>query len=203
MNLFITGTDTDVGKTYVSAKLLTAFNQLGYSTLGIKPLASGCDLINNELLSPDTHIHMQHSSIKLSHQQVTPFAFAPPIAPHLAAQQAGCLLSVEELNRKTHFAMQHPADIKIIEGCGGWYVPLNAQETMADFVIANNLQVILVVGIRLGCINHALLSAHALQHDRANFIGWIANCIDPDMKMRDENIATLKQRLPTPCLGTF
>jgi len=193
LKLFIAGTDTNVGKTYISAGILSAFNAQSWSTLGIKPIASG----GNE----DTLIHQQTASIKLPQHEITAFAFEPPIAPHLAAQFIGRTLSVKQLNLQSRHALQHPADVSVIEGCGGWYVPLNSTETMADFVIANQLNVILVVGVRLGCINHSLLTFRAMQQDKVNILGWIANCIDPHMKNKNENIATLKEWLPIPCLG--
>jgi dethiobiotin synthetase len=200
MNLFITGTDTEVGKTYISRGLLTAFNQLGYSTLGIKPVASGFQIIDGQIES-DTLTHIKHSSIKLKDDEVTAFAFEAAIAPHIAAKAQDCSITVELLNQKLEKAMKSLANFKIIEGCGGWYTPLNHQETMADFVIANQFKVILVVGMRLGCINHALLTCHAMQQYGVEVVGWIANCIDPEMKNRDENIETLKEWLPIPCLG--
>jgi len=201
LKLFITGTDTNVGKTYISAGILSALNQLGWSTLGIKPVASGCQLTDDKLCNADTLSHLQHSSIKLSHDEITPFAFEPAIAPHIAAQKAGCTLSVDEINQKMRLAMETPANVSVIEGCGGWHTPLNAQETMADFVVTNQLKVVLVVGMRLGCINHSLLTFRAMQQEGANIVAWIANCIDPNMENIDENIATLKEWLPIPCLG--
>jgi dethiobiotin synthetase len=201
LKLFITGTDTHVGKTYISAGLLSAFNKIGCETLGIKPVASGCVRVENQLRSEDTLILQQHSSIKLPHDEVTPFAFEPAIAPHIAAQQASRDLSVENMNQQLKHALHFPTDVHIIEGCGGWHVPLNAAETMADFVLANELEVILVVGVRLGCINHSLLTYRAMQQEGAKIKGWIANCVDPTMKNKEENIATLQEWLPTPCLA--
>lgn len=201
IRLFITGTDTDVGKTYITKGILKACTDAGYDTLGIKPVASGCISVDGKLVSEDTLAHQQHASIPLTHDELTPFAFEEAIAPHLAAEIKGISLSVEALNQQTQHALHYPADVSIIEGCGGWYVPLNATETLADFVIANRFKVILVVGIRLGCINHALLTCRAMQEDGADVIGWIANCIDPDMKRLEENIATLKEWLPIPCLS--
>ena len=182
LKLFITGTDTNVGKTYISAGILSALNQLGWSTLGIKPVASGCELTNDELCNEDTLSHLQHSSIKLAANQITPFAFEPAIAPHIAAQKTGCTLSVAEINQKTALALETPANVSVIEGCGGWHTPLNALETMADFVVTNQLKVILVVGMRLGCINHSLLTFRAMQQEGAEVIAWIANCVDPNMQ---------------------
>jgi dethiobiotin synthetase len=203
LKLFITGTDTNIGKTYVSAGILTAFNNIGCSTLGIKPVASGCERMNDELRSQDTMTLMQHASIKLDHDDITPFAFEPPIAPHIAAQEAGRILSVTAINEKIRHALHYPADVSVIEGAGGWHVPLNHSETMADFVIANQLEVILVIGIRLGCINHSLLTCQAMHSEGAKIKGWIANCVDPEMRNINENIETLKEWLPIPCLGVI
>lgn len=199
--IFIAGTDTNIGKTYISAGLLSAFNRLGYKTLGIKPVASGCQNIDGSLFNDDTLILQQHSSITLPHDILTPFAFEPPIAPHIAAEISNAHLTVAQLNEKCRPALEHESDISIIEGCGGWYVPLNQTETMADFVIANQFKVILVAGIRLGCINHTLLTYRAMMQDGADVIGWIANCIDPNMDNQADNIISLQQRLPIPCLG--
>jgi len=201
LQIFIAGTDTNAGKTYISAGLLSAFNHLGYKTLGIKPVASGCKSIDGALLNEDTLTLQQHSSITLPHHILTPFAFEPPIAPHIAAELSNHHLSVAQLNETCRPALEYKSDVSIIEGCGGWYVPLNQTETMADFVIANQFKVILVVGIRLGCINHTLLTYRAMMQDGIDVSGWIANCIDPDMEMKTENIISLQHRLPIPCLG--
>lgn len=201
LKLFIAGTDTHIGKTYISAGLLSAFNQSGYTTLGIKPIASGCHRINNILYNDDTLTLQRNASIQLASSILTPFAFEPPIAPHIAAALSNQTLSVNLLNEKCRPALEYESDVSIIEGCGGWHVPLNQTETMADFVIFNQFKVILVAGIRLGCINHTLLTYRAMIQDGADVIGWIANCIDPDMPMKADNIASLQQRLPVPCLG--
>lgn len=203
MKLFIAGTDTEVGKTYIAAGLLAAFNQAGYSTLGIKPVASGCKRIDDKNISADTLLHLENSSVKLSHDEVAPFAFEPAIAPHVAAELSGASLSVSDINEKLHTAFHTYADVTIIEGCGGWYVPLNNMETMADFVLSHSFKVILVVGMRLGCINHTLLTYRAMQQEGANVVGWIANCVDPEMKNCDDSIRTLQEWLPVPCLGVI
>jgi dethiobiotin synthetase len=201
--IFIAGTDTEIGKTYISAGLLKYFNQSGYSTLGIKPIASGGLKINGQLLNPDTQALKQHSSLSIPVNHITPFLFEPAIAPHIAATLTHQPLNLTLLNQKIQYAIHYHADIKIIEGCGGWYTPLNHTETMADFVLMNHLPVVLVVGIRLGCINHALLSQEAILKKGVKLIGWIANCIAPDMAYVDENIKTLKSYLSTPCLGVI
>lgn len=200
IKLFITGTDTEVGKTYISREILTSLNQLGYSTLAIKPIASGCKKINNKLYSEDTIILQKAASIKLTHDEITPFAFEPAIAPHIAAQQIQSELSVSQLRIALKSTLEIKTDACIIEGCGGWHTPLNASETMADFVVSQNLPVLLVVGIRLGCINHALLTHQALQRSGIRTVGWIANCINKHMLFIDDNIAYLQQQFPYPCL---
>jgi dethiobiotin synthetase len=150
------------------------------------------------LYSDDALKLQQASSIKLDYDFINPHAYEPAIAPHIAARNS---LNVQTLNRSCHYSMHYPADICLIEGVGGWYVPLNQHETMSDFVISNQLPVILVAGIRLGCLNHALLTVRAMQQDGAKLIGWVANCVDGDMLHADENITTLQHWLPIPCLG--
>src|SRR5262249_50518062 len=149
--VFITGTDTNVGKTYVSTGLLKAFNQLGYSTLGLKPIASGCDWIDGKLRNSDALALQQASSLKLDYEQINPFAFEPPIAPHIAGNKLGLRLDVKNLTDALQPTLELNADIQIIEGAGGWHVPLNDRESMADLVKHLNLPVILIVGIKLGC----------------------------------------------------
>lgn len=166
----------------------------------MKPVASGCVEQQTQLRSEDALALQQASSIQLPYQLINPFAFKPPISPHLAARMVNCHLTVAEVSARSQSALQYPADICIIEGVGGWDAPLNDTETMADYVVANQLDVILVVGMRLGCLNHAILTYRAIQQCGANLVGWIANCIDPNMLYREENIATLKHWLPVPCL---
>ena len=201
VKLFITGTDTDVGKTYITLGILNAFKKQKYSTLGIKPVASGCVKNNGHLQNADALALQQNSSILLHYHQINPFAFEPPISPNIAAAEAKRDITVHELKQKTQYALQHPADICLVEGVGGWYVPLNRTETMADYVKTIGLNTILVVGVRLGCINHTLLTVQAILRDNVALVGWIANCIDPQMSHRQENIDTLKECLPIPCLG--
>lgn len=200
---FVTGTDTGVGKTYVSTAILNQARQSGMTTLGIKPVASGCEITQNQYRNADTLALQQASSIKLPYEKINPFAFVAPIAPHLAAREENKPLSVKLITESIHEALQEPADLCIIEGAGGWYVPLNEKETMADLVKTLQLPVILVIGIRLGCINHSLLTQRALQHDSVNVIGWIANCLDPSTSHQDHIIETLKTQLQFPHLATL
>ncbi|MBV9576814.1 MAG: dethiobiotin synthase [Gammaproteobacteria bacterium] len=202
MKLFIAGTDTNIGKTYISVGLLKAFHQRGLSTIGMKPLASGCQQIQNKLYNDDALLLQKTASISLDYEKINPFLFAEFAAPHLAAKKVGRLLNVEQLITQSHFALNHSADIHLIEGIGGWYVPLNQQETMADFVKHQQFAVILVIGIRLGCLNHGILTYKAMQQDKINLIGWIANCIEDDMPFCEENISTLEHWIAAPLLGT-
>jgi dethiobiotin synthetase len=201
LKFFVTGTDTGVGKTYITKLLLEQFSKSGFSTLGIKPVASGCYYQQGKLVNEDALILQQASSIKLPYEQINPFPLEPSIAPHIAAEQSQIKLSTQSLFDRCQTAFHHSADIHLIEGAGGWFVPLNPTETLADFVKLLGIPVILVVGIRLGCINHTLLTAHALTQNNIPFAGWVANCIDSTMRYTDENIAFLKNRLDAPCLG--
>lgn len=201
--IFITGTDTGIGKTTAALWLLDQLNQQGHSTIAIKPVASGCEFINGQLINDDALKLQQHASIKLAYSQVNPFAFAPPIAPHLAALENNQILSAEIISEAIAPTLKIPADYYVIEGCGGWLVPLNNNETYADFVVKNDFSVILVVGMRLGCLNHALLTYHAIKASGVKLKGWIANCIDPTMGYREHNIKSLQQIIAEPCLATM
>lgn len=201
MKLFIAGTDTDVGKTYISVGLLKAFNDLGLATIGVKPVASGCEYENGKLYNADAMLLHQASSIKLPYENINPITFEPAIAPHIAADCAEYQLSVDDIMTKTNTALTCDAGVHIVEGIGGWLVPLNNQETMADFVAAMNLPVILVVGMRLGCLNHAILTYNAIRQNNLHLLGWVANCLDPGIPALVENIATLQKWLDVSCLG--
>ncbi|TDF82928.1 dethiobiotin synthase [Pseudomonas sp. H9] len=198
---FIAGTDTDVGKTTVAAGLLHAAQLAGLSTLGAKPVASGCDATSTGLRNSDALALIAQSSIKLPYEQLNPFAFEPAIAPHLAAREAGVALSVQALLEPMREILAKRADFTLIEGAGGWRVPLSDQANLSDLAIALKLPVILVVGVRLGCISHALLSAEAIARDGLQLAGWVANIVDPKTSRLEENLASLAERLPAPCLG--
>ena len=198
---FITGTDTDAGKTSVAAGLLCAAKQQGCSTLAMKPVASGCDMSAEGLRNSDALALIAQSTVPLPYAQINPYAFAPAIAPHIAAQEAGVELSVADLYRTAQVILQQQADFTLIEGAGGWRVPISATEFLSDFAIALQLPVILVVGVKLGCINHALLSAQAILNDGLELAGWVANVVDPNCARLAENLATLQQLMPAPCLA--
>lgn len=198
---FIAGTDTDVGKTTIAAGLLHCARLVGLSTLGAKPVASGCAVTAEGLRNPDALALIAESSLSLPYEQVNPFAFEPAIAPHLAAREAGVALTVPTLLTAMQHVLAQNADFTLIEGAGGWRVPLSDQASLSDLAIALKLPVILVVGVRLGCINHALLSAEAIARDGLQLAGWVANIIEPRTSRLEENLATLAERLPAPCLG--
>lgn len=198
---FITGTDTDAGKTVVTAGLLTAANQRQLSTLAMKPVAAGCESTASGLRNDDALQLQAAMSIQMPYEQVNPVALAPAIAPHIAARQAGKHLQVSQLAGYCRGGQTHPADLFLVEGAGGWLVPLNQTETLADLARELQWPVILVVGMKLGCLNHALLTVQAIARDGLELAGWVANCKEPGMAEQEANIQTLQQVIPAPCLG--
>ena len=195
---FIAGTDTDVGKTFVSEGLLLAANAAGLSTAGVKPIAAGCD---DNMHNGDALALQRSMSLELSYQQVNPVALKEAIAPHIAAAHEGRRLRASELAGYCQGVLMRRADITLVEGAGGWRVPLNSSETMADLVRILNIEVILVVGMRLGCINHALLTAEAICADGLKLKAWVANRVDPQMSCYGENLSTLQNMLAVPLLA--
>ncbi|MBK5941566.1 dethiobiotin synthase [Halochromatium roseum] len=198
--LFVTGTDTEVGKTEVTLGLMAALQRRGFSVLGMKPVAAGCVQTPDGLRNEDALRIQAQGSKPLAYAAINPYAFAPPIAPHIAAAQAGVEIQID-LIETAYQRLATQADWVLVEGAGGWRVPLGPGLTLADLPSALDLPVVLVVGLRLGCLNHALLSAESIQASGLQLAGWVANRIDPAMAAADENLATLRERLPAPCLG--
>lgn len=198
---FVTGTDTEVGKTTVAAGLLYAARKAGLSTAAAKPVASGCVLTPEGLRNDDALALLAECTLPLRYDAVNPFAFEPAIAPHLAAREAGIELSAARLAEPVRQVLALQADFTLVEGAGGWRVPLAGRENLSDLACLLGLPVILVVGVRLGCINHALLSAEAIEHDGLQLAGWVANIVDPATSRLEENLASLDERLSAPCLG--
>ncbi|WP_075185045.1 dethiobiotin synthase [Teredinibacter haidensis] len=203
---FVTGTDTDAGKTLVAAALLEKAREQGKQTLGLKPLAAGGIETDEGLCNEDALLLQQVSTLKLGYQQINPVLLGEPMAPHIAAMREGKRLSVDTLLGYTRGAMMSrpggvKADFCVIEGAGGWRVPLSPGQTTADLAKELGLPVILVVGMKLGCLNHALLTAEAICRDGLTIAGWVATVIDPKMAVVDENLNTLKHLLPFPHLG--
>lgn len=198
---FVTGTDTEIGKTTIAAGLLHAARLAGLSTAAAKPVASGCVPTGEGLRNDDALALLGECSLTLPYDEVNPFAFEPAIAPHLAAREAGVELSVARLLPAVRRVLDRGADFSLVEGAGGWRVPLAGDESLSDLAVALRLPVILVVGVRLGCINHSLLSAEAIQRDGLALAGWVANIVEPRTSRLEDNLATLTERLPAPCLG--
>ena len=200
--VFITGTDTGIGKTLVAATLLAALNENGCPSVGMKPIASGCMQTPQGWRNDDAECLIAHSAGTPDYCLVNPYAFAEPIAPHLAASDVNVEIRLDPIVG-AFAALSTNADCIVVEGVGGWAVPLSPTLMQADLVRALKLPVILVVGLRLGCINHTLLSARAIADEGCKLVGWIGNRIDPDMARIDDNIATLSAKLPTPCFGVL
>ncbi|MEN0035770.1 MAG: dethiobiotin synthase [Cellvibrio sp.] len=197
---FIAGTDTDVGKTLVAAGLLVAAKNHGLTTAALKPLAAGCEKTESGLRNADALLLQSVITQPLVYEQINPVSLESAIAPHIAAQQEKRVLSADRIAGFCRGSLNQ-ADFTLVEGAGGWRVPLNPQETLADVAKILRLPVILVVGVRLGCINHALLTVEAIRNDGLQLAGWVANCIDADMPVLQENIHSLAARIPAPCLG--
>ena len=201
--LFITGTDTDIGKTLIATGLLEAANSQGKKTAAIKPVAAGCNDTGEGPQNEDALMLQAAANTELSYQQVNPVALDEPMAPHIAAKEQGKRLSADRLTGFCRGITMLPVDLVVIEGAGGWRVPINNRESMAEIPKQLNAEVVLVVGLKLGCINHALLTAQAIRSDGLKIAGWVANTMDEDMLRLDENIDTLKQLINEPCLGVI
>lgn len=199
---FITGTDTGIGKTWSTVALMQYFKNQGQTVLGMKPIASGCDEVDGSLKNEDALLIQQQGSIILPYKDVNPYAFALPVSPHIAAEQVGVEIVLDTIAEK-YQQIEKLADIVLVEGVGGWLVPLNTQEDVADLALKLDLPVIVVVGIRLGCINQAKLTFAALQKTGVSCRGWIASCIERDMLMLDDNIRTLCQSTDMPLLAVL
>lgn len=198
---FVTGTDTDAGKTTIASALLHLARQSGLSTAAVKPVASGCHVANGELCNADALALWAECTLPLDYSEVNPVAFAPAIAPHIAAAEAGVELEIFSLQASVEYVLQRNAGFTLIEGAGGWRVPLGGGQYLSDLAIALGLPVILVVGVRLGCINHAVLTAETILRDGLVLAGWVASITDPHTASLQENLDTLQQLLPAPCLG--
>jgi dethiobiotin synthetase len=198
--LFVTGTDTGVGKTEIVAGLLAAFRARGISAIGMKPVAAGCVPGDDGLQSDDAIKLIAAGGIDVPYREVNPYALAEPIAPHVAAGLAGIDIKLGRI-RDAYQALSQRAERVIVEGVGGWRVPLGPALSLSDLPSALGLPVVMVVGLRLGCLNHSLLTAESIRARGVRLVGWIANEVDPDMLARDENIATLAALIDAPTLG--
>ncbi|HHW4681304.1 MAG TPA: dethiobiotin synthase [Xylella taiwanensis] len=198
--IYVTGTDTGIGKTFVSCTLLHTLRTRGQRAVGMKPVASGCTYSAAGWRNEDALALQAASDPTPPYDLINPYALPAPVAPEIAATKAGITLTLEPLS--TAFTqLRAQADVVVVEGVGGWATPLNATLDQATLVRALDIPVVLVVGLRLGCLNHARLSTAAIMADGLRCIGWIANTIDPHMVRIEENLALLRQRLPIPYWG--
>ncbi len=195
---FITGTDTDVGKTICCKALLQAATVQKLSSVAYKPIAAGCAVTNHGLRNDDALVLQENSSIAVSYQAVNPIAFELPIAPHIAAGLENRPISIDLISQGLEYLQQKNSDLVIVEGAGGWRLPLNEQQMLSDWVVAENLPVILVVGMKLGCLNHAVLTYETILNDGLNVVGWIANQVQPDMAYYQENLQLLTEKIAAP-----
>ncbi|WP_250450042.1 dethiobiotin synthase [Caballeronia sp. ATUFL_M2_KS44] len=202
LSLFVAGTDTEIGKTFVSSALLHGFARAGLSAAAMKPIASGAAVRDGVLHNDDADQLDAAANVALPPEIRTPFMMREPIAPHIAAAREGVSLDIGRIVDAHRFAVTQ-ADIVVVEGVGGFRVPLDDTHDTADLAVALNLPVVLVVGMRLGCISHALLTVEAIASRGLKLAGWVANRVDPNMLYPDENIRTLLQRIDAPLLGVI
>lgn len=202
--VFVTGTDTGVGKTRVSTALLRAYAKQHARCVGMKPVAAGCDWIDGEWLNEDVAALRDASSLKVPSSFDNPYALPDPVSPHIAAKLADERIDLSHIEASFHALRQH-ADVVVVEGAGGFIVPFqdDAQEwvTSADLALRLQIPMVLVVGIRLGCLNHALLSQEAILSRGLKLAGWVANVVDADMAQQQANVATLQRRMQAPMLA--
>ena len=201
-SVYVTGTDTGIGKTLASSGLLHALRGHGLRAVGMKPVASGCELLEGQWRNADALALLAASHPKPAYADLNPYALPSPLAPELAAGDAGIEVSLQRL-LDAHARLSAHADALVVEGVGGWAAPLSATLMQADFVHALRIPVVLVVGMRLGCLNHALLSARAITADGVHLAGWIASHVDPAMERVQDNLRMLRERLPAPCWGVL
>ena len=203
--IFVTGTDTNAGKTFASSLIIRSLVDRGFSVAGLKPIACGFEQVDGEWQHPDVVALTEAANVDLPKETVNRYAFKPRLSPHIAARQENVTVSIEKIREDAGEAAQQ-ADFVLVEGAGGWHVPLDWPEDgkpctdIATMAVALELPVVLVVGLRLGCLNHALLTANAILHSGLPMLGWVANHVDPKFGFRDENVATLEAILPAPKL---
>ncbi|NIP72393.1 MAG: dethiobiotin synthase [Gammaproteobacteria bacterium] len=197
---FVTGTDTGVGKTAVAAALMRALQRRGLSVAGMKPIAAGCSPTPQGLRNDDALRLQAQDSVELPYDTVNPYAFEPPIAPHVAAAEAGVEIRAARI-LEAFGSLQAQVECVVVEGIGGWQVPINGRQTTADLARELGLPVVLVVGLRLGCLNHALLTRDAIRSAGVGCAGWVATQIEPGMSRADDILHALQERLGAPLLG--
>jgi len=202
--VFVAGTDTGAGKTRLSLGLLRALRTAGWRAIGMKPVASGTITTDLGIINEDVTSIIAESSRDMlpsvAARDINPYCFEWPVSPHIGAERVGIFVDIEQIVA-AYERLAAASEAVVVEGTGGWMTPIGPRTTMADVASALELPVILVVGLRLGCLNHALLSAEAIEHSGCTLIGWVGNMLDPSMQALSENLESLKQRLPAPPLG--
>lgn len=198
--LFVTGTDTGVGKTIVALALIDGLKEAGLRVAGMKPIATGCVRTAEGLKNEDGLALLERSSVPLAYASVNPYAFEPPVAPHLAATTVDTEISLGAVNDVYRQLLQQ-VDCVVVEGIGGWRVPLNHQAFVSTLVRYLGLPALLVVGVRLGCINHALLTVEAIERDEVKMLGWVANQVDVDYRYVEATVTSLERFIEAPLLG--
>lgn len=199
---FVVGTDTGVGKTVVSVALIHALRQQGLRVAGMKPVAAGGERVDGVWCNEDVAALVTASNVEAERGLVNPYGFDAPIAPHIAAMQAGVVIDIPTIV-SAYNALSSAADVVVVESVGGFCVPLGEDTDTADLAVALGLPVVMVVGMRLGCLSHALLTAEAIERRGLKWAGWVANVLDPAMPALNENIAALQARLGIACLGVM
>ena len=192
--LFVTGTDTEIGKTVVSSLLIKILAEEGLQVIGMKPVASGAHEVDGILKNDDALSLIHASNVDTDYKNINPYVFEPAISPHIAAAQAGVEIDLDKI-KISYEQLQKKSDVVVVEGVGGWYSPLSEYTTVADLAATIRLPIILVVGLRLGCLNHALLTAQAIRQSGLPIAGWVANHVEKDFKSEKENINTLQHFL--------
>ncbi len=198
--IFITATDTDAGKTHIAQSIIFGLTEQNNKVAAFKPISAGCELIDNQLINSDARLLAEQANCGQSISAVNPIAFLEPIAPHIAAQQNLQAIAMSEINQHYQNIVNLQPDIIITEGAGGWRLPLGNGQFLSDFAIASEQSVILIVNMKLGCLNHALLTYQAISNDGLSCLGWIANC-QTEMPYLEQNIAELQQLISEPMLG--
>ena len=197
-SFFITGTDTNIGKTAITCSLIAKCIEEGFRAGGMKPVAAGCHIENGYMISDDVKKIIEVSNVDLNIKEINPYSFEPPIAPHISFKSNEIDIN---LIKKYLRSFENKMDYLFIEGVGGYAVPLTKTFTTADLVENLDIPVILVVGMKLGCINHALLTVESILNKKQKLCGWVANRIDGDMQAYEENFSFLKEKIKAPCLG--
>jgi dethiobiotin synthetase len=200
--IFISGTDTGVGKTLVAVSFVRALVRHGLRVSVMKPIASGAEHTLEGLRNPDALALAEASNVEMPYAALNPYCFEPAISPHIAAEEANVVVNTSVIKDRFE-ALGANVDFVVVEGAGGWYAPISGSLAMADLALLLDIPVLLVVGLRLGCLNHALLTRRAIDACHAEFAGWVGNCIDPGLERREENLATLERTLECAPLAVF